>query len=169
MHQRRRTLPRRCGSFGPDEVAASRLRIISGSGAFAVFRREWQDFAARAGTKSSGTEFLPGVVERFVMLFQKACELLPIEAAPACAQAGQKLQFAACENRHAILPPGPWSGMTYLRIVIPLHFILSRIFSENRHPLFRIMLQQAVTSSASGRISSRCRGRRKLRSARIAL
>jgi hypothetical protein len=32
--------------------------------------------------------------------------------------------------------------MTFLRIVIPLYlFDLSMIFSENRHPLFRIMLQ----------------------------
>jgi len=31
--------------------------------------------------------------------------------------------------------------MTLLRIVIPLYlFDLSMIFSENRHPLFRIML-----------------------------
>jgi hypothetical protein len=31
--------------------------------------------------------------------------------------------------------------MTFLRIVIPLYlFVLSMIFSENRYPLFRIML-----------------------------
>jgi hypothetical protein len=35
----------------------------------------------------------------------------------------------------------PWSRMTLLRIVIPLYlFDLSMIFSENRYPLFRIML-----------------------------
>src|SRR3979490_2283768 len=33
------------------------------------------------------------------------------------------------------------SGLTFLRIVIPLYlFCLSMIFSENRYPLFRIML-----------------------------
>ena len=32
--------------------------------------------------------------------------------------------------------------MTYLRIVIPLYlFVWSMIFSENRYPLFRIMLE----------------------------
>jgi hypothetical protein len=32
--------------------------------------------------------------------------------------------------------------MTFLRIVIPLYlYDLSMIFSENRHPLFRIMLE----------------------------
>jgi hypothetical protein len=34
-----------------------------------------------------------------------------------------------------------WSAMTFLRIVITLYlFDLSMIFSENRCPLFRIML-----------------------------
>jgi len=34
-----------------------------------------------------------------------------------------------------------WIGVTFLRIVIPLYlFDLSMIFSENRYPLFRIML-----------------------------
>src|SRR5882672_2333513 len=32
---------------------------------------------------------------------------------------------------------GIWSGMTFLRIVIPLYLFLSMIFSENRYPLFR--------------------------------
>jgi hypothetical protein len=30
--------------------------------------------------------------------------------------------------------------MTFLRNVIPIYFFLSMIFSENRYPLFRIML-----------------------------
>jgi hypothetical protein len=34
-----------------------------------------------------------------------------------------------------------WRGMTFLRIVIPLHpFVWSMIFSESRYTLFRIML-----------------------------
>jgi hypothetical protein len=39
------------------------------------------------------------------------------------------------------LSPKSKSVMTFLRIVIPLYlFDLSMIFSENRYPLFRIML-----------------------------
>ena len=35
-----------------------------------------------------------------------------------------------------------WSVMTFLRVVVPLWlFDSSMIFSENRYPLFRIMLQ----------------------------
>jgi hypothetical protein len=35
-----------------------------------------------------------------IILFQEARELIPIEPAPACAQAGEKFDFAACEKRH---------------------------------------------------------------------
>jgi hypothetical protein len=41
--------------------------------------------------------------------------------------------------------------MTFLRIVIPLYlFDLSMIFSENRYPLFRIMLYSAAIPGIFG-------------------
>jgi len=45
-------------------------------------------------------------VARGVILFEEARELVPIEPAPACPQAGEKFEFARCKNRHANLPPG---------------------------------------------------------------
>ena len=52
--------------------------------------------------------FVPGVAG-VVILFQETCELVPIEPPPACAQAGEKFEFAAGENRHdnACLGSGP--------------------------------------------------------------
>jgi hypothetical protein len=54
-----------------------------------------------------------------------------------------------------------WSEMTFLRIVVSLYLllsmifseILSMIFSENRCPLFRVMLQPSM--NRRGRLSCR--------------
>jgi hypothetical protein len=43
-----------------------------------------------------------------VILFQETCEFVPIEPAPACAQASEEFEFAVRENRHgnARMPSG---------------------------------------------------------------
>jgi hypothetical protein len=56
-------------------------------------------------------------------------QLTPSQAAITEAALGRSFIFA----QHS-------SGMTFLRIVIPLYLFVCMIFPENRYPLFRIML-----------------------------
>ena len=61
--------------------------------------------------KPFGTGFVFGG-PRPVILFQETREFVPIEPAPACPQANEKLEFAACEYRHANPPPGQRRAVT---------------------------------------------------------
>ena len=75
--------------------------------AFTVLWRGRQDLAAWFGMKpferldcgDYGMGFEPSVAW-VVILPQETRELVPIEPAPAYPQAGEKFEFAACENRH---------------------------------------------------------------------
>jgi hypothetical protein len=55
--------------------------------------------------------FVSGVAG-VVILFQETRELIPVEPAPACAQAAEKFEFANGENRHGIYPTRPAVGTT---------------------------------------------------------
>jgi hypothetical protein len=63
-------------------------------------RRLVRNEAFRAsGLRGDGMGFGSGVAW-IVTLFQETRELVAIEPPPACPQAGEKFEFAACENRH---------------------------------------------------------------------
>jgi hypothetical protein len=73
--------------------------------AFAVLWRGRQDLAAWLGMKpferlDRGARGFGSGVAWIVTLFQETRELVAIEPPPACPQAGEKFEFAACEDRH---------------------------------------------------------------------
>jgi len=87
-------------------------------------------------------------MRRRLWLRRRLCLLAATSAASKgnAADAASKQEASAPHERRSAHPTSvrlttSWSVMTFLRIVIPLYlFDLSMIFSENRYPLFRIML-----------------------------
>jgi hypothetical protein len=79
-----------------------------------------------------------------VIVFQETRELVPIEPPPACPQAGEKFEFAACENRHNS----------------------ARLDACGRAKRARL---QVIISFAFRRIACRCKGRHECPSACIPL